>query len=126
MRFLIDTHALIWHLEDDPLLKLEKSDLVDDPSNEPLVSIASLWEIAIKESLGKLKLSRSVGDLVKAIDHSTISILPVTTNHVVRVSRLPFHHKDPFDRLIIAQAMTEDISVITADPDFAAYGVNII
>ena len=126
MRFLIDSHVLIWHLEDDPLLALERSDLIDDASNEPFVSIASLWEIAIKQSLGKLKLSHPVGDLVSIIDNSTISVLPITSDHIVRVSLLPFHHKDPFDRLIIAQALTEDVSIITSDPDFAAYGVNII
>ncbi len=126
MRFLIDTHVLIWHLEDDAQISLERSAIIDDPSNESLVSIASLWEIAIKLSLGKLKLSRSLDDFVKVFDSSTTSLLPIAPSHVISVAQLPFHHKDPFDRIIIAQALTEDIPIITSDSDFADYGVSIV
>ncbi len=126
MRFLIDTHVLIWHIEDDEQLTLERSAFIDDPDNEPLVSIASLWEIAIKQSLGKLKLSSSLNNIVGAIEESTTSLLPIDSRHLIRIAELQFHHKDPFDRLIIAQALTEGIPIITSDSDFAAYGVSII
>lgn len=126
MRFLIDTHVLIWHLEDDAQLPLERSAVIDDPENESLVSIASLWEIAIKLSLGKLKLSRSLDDFIRVFDSSTTSLLPIAPDHVISVAHLPFHHKDPFDRIIIAQALTEGIPIITSDSDFAEYGVSTI
>ena len=126
MRFLIDTHVLIWHLEDDAQLSLERSAVIENSDNESLVSIASLWEIAIKQSLGKLKLSHSIEDFIRVFDSSTTSLLPIDPRHVISVAQLSFHHKDPFDRLIIAQALTENIPIITSDSDFAAYGVSII
>ncbi|MGB7202581.1 MAG: type II toxin-antitoxin system VapC family toxin [Pyrinomonadaceae bacterium] len=126
MRFLIDTHVLIWHFEDDAQLTLERSAFIDDPDNEPLVSFASLWEIAIKQSLDKLKLSSSLDNIVGAIEESTTSLLPIDSRHLIRVAELQFHRKDPFDRLIIAQALAENIPIITSDPHFAAYGVALL
>jgi PIN domain nuclease of toxin-antitoxin system len=126
MRVLIDTHVLIWHLEDDAQLTLERSALIDDSDNEPLVSIASLWEIAIKQSLGKLRLLLQLDDIVHVVENSSTSLLTVEPNHLIHVATLPFHHKDPFDRLIIAQALAENIPIITSDPHFAKYGIELL
>lgn len=126
MRVLIDTHVLIWHLEDDSQLSLDRSAIIGDPDNEPLVSIAGLWEIALKQSIGKLKLSRSIEDIIQIVENSTTSILAIEPSHITCVAQLPFHHKDPFDRLIIAQSIIENIPVLTSDLDFTAYGVNIL
>ncbi len=126
MRVLIDTHVLIWHLEDDSHLPLVKSALIDDEDNEILISVASLWEIAIKTSLGKLKLSRPIAEIIDQIHQSTGSILAIEPYHATQVSTLPFHHKDPFDRMIIAQALSERLPIITLDPAFSNYGVNLL
>ena len=126
MRILIDTHILIWHLEDHVQLSLQRSDIIEDSDNEILVSVASLWEIAIKLSLNKLNLSRSVDDIIRAIDASTGSWLTIDPKHLTHVAQLPFHHKDPFDRLIIAQAIAENLPIISSDPNFANYGVKVL
>jgi PIN domain nuclease of toxin-antitoxin system len=126
MRILIDTHILIWHLEDDDRLSIGHGDLIANATNSIFVSVASLWEIAIKTSRGKLTLSRPIEEMLSEIERSTASIFSIEPHHTLRVASLPFHHRDPFDRLIIAQALTENLSVITADGDFAAYGVVIV
>jgi PIN domain nuclease of toxin-antitoxin system len=126
MRILIDTHILIWHLEDDERLSVCHGDVIANAENSIFVSVASLWEIAIKTSRGKLSLSRPIEEVFREIDGSTVSILSIEPRHTLRVASLPFHHRDPFDRLIIAQALTENLSVITVDGDFAAYAVNVI
>ena len=126
MRLLIDTHILIWHLEDDNQLPLAKSSVIADDDNEILISIASLWEIAIKMSLGKLKLSRTLAEIIEWIGHSTVSIMGIEPYHTHQVSKLPFHHKDPFDRMIIAQAISESIGIMTLDPAFSKYGVDLL
>lgn len=126
MRILVDTHVFIWHLEDDPALSLALSELIENPDNEILISIASIWEMAIKMSRGKLTLSRSIEDVIRHIERSKSSFLTIDPTHLARVVSLPFYHKDPFDRLIIAQALTEDIPIITSDRAFAAYGVDSI
>lgn len=126
MRILIDTHIFIWHLEDDPSLSLARSELIEDPNNEISISVASLWEIAIKLSKGKLTLSRSIEDGIVHINRSTTSFLAIETDHLVRVASLPFHHKDPFDRLLISQSLVEDIPIISSDPNFADYGVKVL
>lgn len=126
MRILIDTHILIWHLEDDAHLSLESSDLIADPDNEVLVSIASLWEIAIKLSKGKLAISKSIDDVVAHIEGSTSLLFAIEPEHLIHVASLPFHHRDPFDRLIIAQSLVENIPILTSDSNFAVYGVELL
>jgi PIN domain nuclease of toxin-antitoxin system len=126
MRFLIDTHILIWHLEDDEQLSFYYGQLIENPANSIFVSIVSFWEIAIKSSLGKLSLSRSIDEIVLEIERSTSTVLPIEPTHTIRVAQLPFLHKDPFDRMIIAQALSEDFSIMTADPEFEPYGVVLL
>lgn len=126
MRILTDTHILIWHLEGDSQLSPVRRELIATPSNEVLVSIASLWEIAIKLSRGKLAISKSINDVVSCIEQSTSLLFPIEPKHLIYVASLPFHHKDPFDRLIIAQSLTEKIPILTSDPNFAEYGVELL
>lgn len=126
MRILIDTHVLIWHLEDDKRLSAKHGDLIEDSDNSIFVSVASLWEIAIKTSRGKLSLSQSIEDIFAEIERSTSSILLIEPDHTLKVSKLPYHHNDPFDRIIIAQSMVEEMSLISTDSNFADYEVNLL
>lgn len=121
-RLLLDTHALLWWLVDDPALSLPARDALADPGNEPLVSAASVWEIAIKRSLGKLT---APDDLPDRIAEQGFSWLPVNAAHAWQVRALPAHHRDPFDRLLIAQALTERLPIITTDARFTDYGVEV-
>lgn len=126
MRILIDTHILIWHLNDDPLLSLNRSKIITEHSNSVYVSVASLWEITIKQSLGRLKTKRTIEDISKTVSGSTVSLVPIEINHLTALSALPHHHKDPFDRLIIAQAIAEGWSIMSVDEHFEDYGVTVI
>jgi PIN domain nuclease of toxin-antitoxin system len=126
MRILIDTHILIWHLEDDQRLSSYHGYLIEDPANSVFVSIASFWEIAIKLSLGKLSLSRPLDDVIRATRNSTSIILPIEPEHTLQVARLPHLHKDPFDRMLVAQALMENISLISTDQILSDYGAKIL
>lgn len=119
---LLDTHILLWHLADNPRLSREKSALIEDPQNRKLFSIASLWEIAIKRGLGKLETDQPLHLLVP----DEILLLPIQILHLQQVEILPLHHRDPFDRLLIAQALSEDFFIMTDDERFLDYGVKLI
>ncbi|HWT25615.1 MAG TPA: type II toxin-antitoxin system VapC family toxin [Solirubrobacteraceae bacterium] len=119
-RLLVDTHAVLWWLADDPALSSGARAAIADPSAEPLVSAASLWEIAVKRSLGKLRVPDDLPDEIAAAGFGR---LPVSPEHAWAVRGLPFHHRDPFDRLLVAQAQAERLPVVTADVRFAPYGV---
>ena len=121
-RQLVDTHALLWWLADDPGLTDAARAAIADPSIEALVSTASLWEMAIKRSLGKLD---APDDLPDRIASEGFVWLPVRTEHAWQVRDLPHHHGDPFDRLLVAQALVEDLPVVTGDPQLSRYGVAI-
>jgi len=121
-RLLVDTHVLLWWLTNDSNLSNTARTEIADPENEPLVSIASLWEIAIKRSLGKLS---APDDLPDRISNEGFAWLALAPHHAWEVRQLPMHHRDPFDRLLIAQAVIERIPVVTADPRFQPYGVDI-
>jgi PIN domain nuclease of toxin-antitoxin system len=121
-RVLIDTHAVLWWVINQPALSATARATIADPSNEPLVSAASLWEIAIKRSIGKLRVP---DDLPDRIASRGFTWLPVSSRHAWEVRVLSPHHGDPFDRLLIAQALTERLPVVTADRRFAAYGVDV-
>lgn len=122
-RLLVDSHVLLWHVLDDPRLGPEPTAAIEADDAEVLVSVASLWEIAIKAGLGKLE---APDDLPERIEQLGFELLPITPEHAWRVRTLPSHHRDPFDRLLIAQAEVERLPIVTADPEFGAYGVKVV
>jgi PIN domain nuclease of toxin-antitoxin system len=121
---LFDTHVLLWFLRDDPQLSAAAKSAIEDPSNRKLVSVASCWELAIKAGLGKLKLGEPAAVLLgREIPRNLFELLPITLAHATLVETLPGHHKDPFDRLLIAQAITEQAPLLSADGQLDAYGI---
>ena len=126
-RLLLDTHAFLWFVFDDARLSATAANAIADPRTEKLLSIASLWEIAVKVSLGKLDLGSSIeAFFASEIEGRELTVLPIANAHLIRLAALPFHHRDPFDRLLVAQALVEGLPVTTADPSFAAYGVTVV
>ena len=127
MRVLLDTHVLIWMMTVPERLGPVATSLVDDEDTELVLSAASTWEIAIKHSIGRMQLPDEPERLMPVVmRESGIDSLPVEHRHALRVARLPLHHRDPFDRLLIAQAQLEEIPIVTADRLFDAYDVEVI
>ena len=127
MKLLLDTHTFLWFALGDPKLSAAAKLQIDDPTIEKFISPAVYWELAIKISVGKYALHQPYEDFLKDnIDGNGFTILPVEWRHTARLTNMPFHHRDPFDRLIIAQAMAEKMAIVSADPAFDAYGVQRI
>ncbi|WP_438021812.1 type II toxin-antitoxin system VapC family toxin [Sorangium sp. So ce233] len=127
MRLLVDTHAFLWFLANDPQLSAEAKRSLEEPANDLVMSVASPWEIAIEVSLGKLSIPGDVEAFIgRLMMMNDIALLDITLRHVARVSVLPFHHRDPFDRIMVAQALVEDIPIVSQDVAFDAYGVERI
>lgn len=125
MKYLLDTHTLLWFLQGDKKFSDKARGLIDNPNNRKFLSIASLWEIAIKVSLEKLTLGKSFERLFpEQLHFNRIEILDVPVGNLIKLTTLPFHHRDPFDRLIIAQAFVEELPIIGADGAFDAYGIS--
>ena len=125
MKYLLDTHTLIWFLTGDKKLSDKARGLIDNPDNTKFLSIAGLWEIAIKVSLGKLALNKPFEKLFpEQLHFNRIEILDITVDNLIKLTTLPFHHRDPFDRLIIAQALVGKLPIIGADVLFDAYGIH--
>jgi PIN domain nuclease of toxin-antitoxin system len=125
MTLLLDTHAFLWFCQNDPLLSAIAKKLIEDPTNRKLVSVASCWEIAIKAGLGKLKLGEpSATYLPNALARTGFDLLPISLAHATGVESLPPHHKDPFDRLLVSQALADAIPIVSADGIFDQYGVS--
>jgi len=123
MKLLLDTHTFLWFIDDSPQLS-QKGKTLLEADNELLLSIASLWEIAIKLRLGKLTVAVPIEVLMtQQLTQNDIALLPITVAPLMIVSTLPLHHRDPFDRLLIAQAMVEQMPIVSADPAFDAYPV---
>ena len=122
-RLLVDTHALLWWLTDDPALSPAARDAIADPVSEPFVSAASVWEIAIKRSLGKLEAPE---DLAATLLAGGAEPLPIGLEHAAAVETLPWHHRDPFDRLLIAQAMVERAALVSHDAVFSTYDLRVV
>lgn len=124
MKLLLDTHAFFWFIADHQSLSSTGRDMISDAGNEIFLSPATYWEIAIKVSLRKWILNRPYQELVDiAVVKYGFQILPILPTHTERLLNLPFHHRDPFDRLLISQAMVEQLSVISADTAFDAYPI---
>ena len=127
MKALLDAHALLWFLAGSSQLSARALACIQDTQNTVFVSPATLWEIGIKDSLGKLTLPEPFAQIFPArLDASNIMILPILVPHLHEHRQLPFHHSDPFDRLLIAQALVEDLTLVSRDSEFAPYGVKLL
>jgi PIN domain nuclease of toxin-antitoxin system len=124
VRLLLDTHALIWFALNDPRLRVRATSPILDPAHDKLVSPVSYWEIAIKISMKRYALALPYEDFFRgAIDDNGFRILSIKPRHTAALTTMPYHHKDPFDRLNIAQTMVENVSLVNVDSGFDAYGV---
>ena len=127
MRVLLDTHAFLWLVTDDPKLSPRAKEIFLDAGSELLLSAVSGFEIAVKYSLGKLALAEPPREFIDhRVHNNALTPLPIALAHTYRLSHLPFHHRDPFDRLLVAQALEEDIPLLSADEMLSRYGVERI
>jgi len=127
MRILLDTHTFLWWAADDPQISLKAKALITNPDNEVFFSVVSAWEIIIKVGIGKLSLSESPETYIPSrIVSNQFEILPVQMSHILKINSLPNFHKDPFDRLLIAQSLVEDLLLLTVDNAIAQYPVTTI
>jgi PIN domain nuclease of toxin-antitoxin system len=125
MKILIDTHVFLWGLLDEAKISSRVRELL--PTADVWMSVASLWEIIAKVQLGKLDLPSPVSAYLTAqLKVNGVSVLPITFDHVKRLEQLPLHHRDPFDRILIAQSLEESLELISADPQFAKYPIHLI
>ncbi len=127
MRFLLDTHTFIWFVTDSQRLSDRSKQLIEDDYNEKFLSPASIWEMAIKHSMGKLNFGTSFPQFIEQqIGLNSMDLLPIEISHINVVSTLAFHHRDPFDRLLISQALVENIPILSVDKAFDAYPIQRI
>ena len=126
MELLLDTHTLLWFVENDKKLSEKARINIANLSNSCSVSIACIWEMSIKISTGKLRMKQSFKELYERLNENNFEILPITFEHTRLVSELEFHHRDPFDRLIIAQAQAENMTIVTNDSAFKEYSVELL
>lgn len=126
MKVLLDTHVFLWFILGQRQCTPATRAIIENPKNECLVSIASLWEIGIKNALGKLELHSPIEDFFNSFKDGGFIPLPITLPHILELSSLPLHHRDPFDRMLIAQAKAERMQLLTADPHFAHYDVPLV
>ena len=125
MKILIDAHVFLWGIQAEDKLSRRVQTLL--PAAEVWISVAGLWEIIAKVQIGKMNLPRPVADyLTSKLKENGVSVLPLVLDHVRRLEELPLHHRDPFDRILIAQSIEEGWPVVTADPNFAMYPVEVI
>ena len=123
MNLLLDTHVLLWWLDDPMLLSKQALSAINEPDNEVIVSVVSAWEIAIKRALGKLEAPEN---LKQMIEDAGFALIPINYEHVWEVQNLPFHHSDPFDRLLVAQSKVEYLTLVTRDLRLNAYDIPIL
>lgn len=127
MKLLLDTHAVIWWVWDDPQLSERALETIGSPENRKLVSVASCWEIAIKVSIGKLRLGQPSDEfLARQLHENGFELLPILLEEAAAVENLPFHHRDPFDRLLVCQALHGGFPIVSADVSLDACGVSRI
>jgi PIN domain nuclease of toxin-antitoxin system len=124
VKLLLDTHTLLWLVSDDPQLSKKGMQLLVDPENDLLLSPATYWELAIKISIGKYRLTDPLAEYInEAVRLYGLNVLPITPMHAEATVQLPYHHKDPFDRMLIAQAIVEGVAIVSSDDAFDAYPV---
>nr|WP_199318276.1 type II toxin-antitoxin system VapC family toxin [Leptolyngbya sp. FACHB-541] len=124
---MLDTHAFLWFIEGNSTLSELARNLIEEQANQRFLSVASLWEIAIKSSIGKLELKMTLTELVeREVYGNAIELLEIQPEHLDELTKLPFHHRDPFDRLILAQSLTENIPVVTKDDEFKSYSTTLL
>ncbi len=124
MKVLLDTHALLWFVENSSNLSKYSCDLISDESTQRFVSIVSLWEITIKHSLGRLPLALPLEEFIAThVPEDKVTLLPISVPHLLTFANLPWHHRDPFDRILVAQAISENIPIISVDNALDAYPV---
>jgi PIN domain nuclease of toxin-antitoxin system len=127
MNLLLDTHTFIWWADEPEKLSENALQALEAENNQLLLSIVSIWEIQIKAQLGKLKLSVPLKDLLESQEQANnLEILSITKEHIFALEGLPLHHKDPFDRLLIAQSIIENVTVVSADSRLSAYSLNLL
>ena len=126
MSYLADTHVLLWAAREPERISAKARALLEDASEPVFFSMASIWEIAIKQSLGKLRLDATLREFVQAQVRNGFSLLSIEVQHVARIAELPWPHRDPFDRLLVAQALESNLEIITADSAFELYPVGTI
>ncbi|QDW26841.1 type II toxin-antitoxin system VapC family toxin [Pedobacter sp. KBS0701] len=121
MQFLLDTHTFIWFINGDSSLPNKIIDEIKNLKNQCFISIASIWEIAIKCKLNKLSLNADFDRILDFLDQNQIEILPISFDHIVKLNELDFHHRDPFDRILSAQGISENLTILTKDQNFSFY-----
>lgn len=126
MKLLLDTHVFIWFVEDDTNLPVSLKNIIQEDSNMIFLSIVSLWEITIKVSLEKLEISRNIEEIIELVSKNGFEILSILPQHLIELSRLQFHHRDPFDRLLVAQAKGENLHFISKDEILDEYEIKRI
>lgn len=126
MRVLIDTHALLWWLQEHPSLSNKAHKAISSTENQVSVSTATVWELAIKNNSGKLEISGLLDDFESKLSEEGMLVLQISLDHALRAGALPLHHKDPFDRMLVAQAQAEGFSLISNDTVFDRYGLRRI
>lgn len=123
MNLLLDTHIILWWLDDNPSLSEKARNAIGDPDNLVIISAAVIWEIRIKQALGKLKIAAGFYDVIKRQGFEMLSITP---DHAYAVGNLPKHHSDPFDRILIVQAKLERLTLVTQDAVFKKYQISLL
>ena len=126
MKILLDTHAFIWFVEDDDQFPESLKRIIEKPSNDIYLSIASIWEMAIKIQLKKLDIEKSIKEIIELVSFNGFELLPILPEHIIKLSSLDFHHRDPFDRIVIAQGLVENQVVVSRDKVFDKYGIRRI
>jgi PIN domain nuclease of toxin-antitoxin system len=122
--YLLDTHILLWWIAEDPKLRADIRETISDPRHDVAVSVASIWEAAIKRALGKLQFETPI--LLDTLSRGGTRVVSITAEHALAAGDLPRHHEDPFDRMLVAQALTEGLTLVTRDARLRAYQVAII